>query len=96
MRALQLLGIFLVCQGLFFIAPFKFVWALCRQDNLRAFEILKGYDLLANPVFNGVAGEYISQRANRGRQEGSHWACVLCRMLDKLDPGHCSQFDTKQ
>jgi hypothetical protein len=40
-----------------------------------------------------VDAEYLSARANRVQKEGRVWACVLCRLLDRIEPGHCERFD---
>ncbi len=74
------------------LAPIRGVFALLTGNHDRALEIAKGYDLLGNTVVNGVAGEYISARANRGRLEGTIWACRLCKILDKIDKDHCKKY----
>jgi hypothetical protein len=34
----------------------------------------------------------MSARAQRVRKEGRRWACCLCKLLDKIDPGHCDRY----
>lgn len=90
-RALLFLAIFLTCQLAHVIAS---VWmlgaALARSD--RAWKIILGYDHLGNSVTGGEPGELISTRANRARKEGRRWACILCQLLHKIDPGHCDRY----
>lgn len=45
-------------------------------------------DIILNRVFNGRV-ETISSRASRGVRSRKLWARVLCKILDKVDPGHC-------
>lgn len=45
-------------------------------------------DISVNRLFNGRV-ETISARAGRGVKKGKTWAKILCRILDKIDPGHC-------
>lgn len=90
---IRLFALFMFCQLVPVIAFGRGLWACITGNRARVFEICKGYDLLANPSFNGQAGEYISARAQRGQKEGSLWACRLCRFLDRVDPGHCKKYD---
>lgn len=92
MRTLKHIIILLVCQLAVIAAMFRVIGALLTGNEHRIKEIEKGYDLLGNTAFNGVAGEYISTRANRGQKEGAKWACVLCKFLDMLDKGHCERY----
>lgn len=45
-------------------------------------------DVAINWLFNGRV-ETISARAGRGIARGRRWAVTLCRLLDRIDPGHC-------
>lgn len=42
-------------------------------------------------VFDGDPHETISDRAALARSRGRRWGCVLCRWLDRLNPGHCDR-----
>jgi hypothetical protein len=86
-----LLALLLLCQVVALLAPIRAVWALLTSNTDRAFEIIKGYDLLGNATANGRYNELISTRANRARAEQRRWGCVLCRLLDRVDPGHCAR-----
>lgn len=55
----------------------------------RGQRIALAWDQLANAAFGGSEDETISSRAGRARRAGRRWGCVLCRLLDALDPGHC-------
>ena len=53
-----------------------------------AMRLLILVDVAINWLFNGRV-ETISARAGRGVARGRRWATMLCRLLDRLDPGHC-------
>jgi len=50
-----------------------------------------GHDQLANAAFGGHEDETLSSRAGKAAREGKRWACVFCRLLDRLDPNHCEK-----
>lgn len=90
-KAFLFIVIFLGCQVTHVIAS---VWMLLAAlaGSKRAWTIILGYDQLGNSATGGEPGELISTRANRERKEGRRWACVLCRLLDRIDPGHCDRY----
>lgn len=45
----------------------------------------------ANVARGGDAHETISSVAGKARRKGHRWACVLCRLLDKIQDGHCEK-----
>lgn len=47
------------------------------------------FDQLFNTASGGNEDETISERAARLRKDGVRWACVLCKLLNWLDDGHC-------
>lgn len=47
-------------------------------------------DQLANTVFGGKPHETISQRAAKARDTGQRWGCLLCGVLDRIQPNHCT------
>lgn len=47
-------------------------------------------DICINRLFNGRV-ETISSRAGRGVKSRKLWAVVLCRLLDRIKPGHCER-----
>lgn len=57
----------------------------------RPMHIAIGFDQLANAATGGSEDETISSRAGRLKREGKGWACVLCKVLDALDRGHCDR-----
>jgi hypothetical protein len=93
MRFLLYAGIILLAQVAHVIGT---VWMILAAigGRQRFWDIAEGYDLMFNPLSGGKAGEFISARANRDRKEGRRWACVLCRLLDKIDPGHCDRYQS--
>ena len=48
-------------------------------------------DRLLNALAGGSDRDTITARAARARDRGRWWATQLCRLLDKLDPGHCDR-----
>lgn len=47
-------------------------------------------DQLANAILVGDPHASISSRAYRATLRGKRWACVLCRLLDRIQPDHCA------
>lgn len=85
-----LLALWLLCQVAHVVAA---TWMLCAvlAGSPRAWRLAVSYDQLANAATGGDPDETISSRANRGRSEGRRTWCLLCRLLDKLDPDHCKR-----
>lgn len=91
MKRLLLFAIWIVCALCAVIAlPYMLVCILVGSP--RAWVIALGFDRVGNAMTGGIDGEYLSARAGRVRKEGRRWACILCRLLDKVDPGHCDKF----
>ncbi len=55
------------------------------------FRLLVALDQLLNVVALGNPDETISSRAQKAKERGKRWGCVLCAALDKIDPGHCAR-----
>lgn len=91
-RRLLLIALWAVCQLAHVVASaWMFLAALASPNGRRAWTLAVAYDQLANAAFGGSEDETISSRAGRARRQGKRWACVLCRLLDALDPGHCER-----
>lgn len=61
-------------------------------NNNRAWPVAVANDQVFNAALVGRAGsedETISSRAGKAARKGKHWGRILCRLLDKIDPGHC-------
>ena len=41
-------------------------------------------------LLGGSPYETLSSRIGKRRDKGDKWACIICRMLDRLDDRHCS------
>ena len=67
----------------------KFVWCVVVKPS-EAWRLAVSADQLANAAFNGSEDETISSRAGRHKDE-ERWACVLCWLLDHIDPNHCEK-----
>ena len=87
---IALLALWLLCQLANVIAC---VWMLLAAlaGSPRAWRLAVSYDQLANTAFGGDEDETISSRAGKASVSGRRWGCVLCRLLDWLDPGHCAR-----
>ncbi|TCK87376.1 hypothetical protein [Paraburkholderia sp. BL9I2N2] len=46
-------------------------------------------DQAGNTLAGGSPNETISERAAKARNEGKEWGCVLCKVLNWINPGHC-------
>lgn len=53
--------------------------------------LLVAIDQVFNALFAGYADETISYRAAIAKRRGERWGCVLCKLLDKIDPDHCNK-----
>ena len=63
-------------------------WAIVAHPP-RAWRLAVAHDQLFNTAANGHEDETISSRAAKASQRGERWGCWLCKLLDKIDPGHC-------
>jgi hypothetical protein len=69
------------------------LWLLASAltGSERFWRIAIGFDQTANAAIGGSEDLTISTRAAIGARNGKrHW-CVLCRLLDAIDPGHCAR-----
>lgn len=48
-------------------------------------------DESVNTVFGGSPNETISERAAKANATGRKWGCVLCGVLNWINPGHCDR-----
>lgn len=81
----------LIWCALWLVAPLalaRMLWAIFTAPE-RAWTIALAFDDLGNVATNGTLGQSISSRAAHDRPQ--MWACVLCKLLDALDPGHCDR-----
>lgn len=44
-----------------------------------------------NTIFGGSPNETVSERAAKARNAGRKWGCVLCRVLNWINQGHCDK-----
>lgn len=84
------LAIALLCALAGFVA---FIWLLCCAivGNDRYWRIAIGFDQAVNAAFGGNEDITISTRAAEARDRGERWGCVLCWLLDRVDPKHCDE-----
>lgn len=68
--------------------------AAAIMGSNRAWPVAVANDQALNAALVGRAGsedETVSSRAGKAARNGKVWGCLLCRMLDKIDPGHCEK-----
>ncbi|MCL2829431.1 MAG: hypothetical protein FWD77_01685 [Betaproteobacteria bacterium] len=79
-----------LCQLAAVLTALRMLWAvLCNPD--RAWTIGLAYDRLANAAANDNEVQTISSRAAKAQQDGKRWGCLLCKVLDWIDSGHCEK-----
>lgn len=82
--------LWLPCLLASLLAGLRMAWAILTSPE-RAWRLAVAHDQLFNAAANGHEDETVSSRAARARSEGRRWGCVLCRLLDRLDAGHCDR-----
>ena len=89
-RRLTLCGLWLM---LALAMPVKLLWwlVLSLAGHERAWRTAVGEDQTYNALAGGSEDETISSRAAKAQRRGKRWGCVLCRLLDTIDPGHCEK-----
>lgn len=90
MKRLTLLGLWLLCQIAVVIAS---VWMLAAAlaGSRRAWTLAVAHDQLANAAFGGDEDETLSSRLGKAALTGNRFARRFCRLLDRIDPGHCEK-----
>jgi hypothetical protein len=71
-------------------AALYYVWCIVA-GNTKGVDIAILADHMGNAVAGGHPDESISSRAGRAREDEKTWGCILCKLLDRLDPGHCAR-----
>lgn len=87
---LRLLALWLLCQIAAAVVAMRMAWAIVTSPA-RAWSIALAYDRLGNAAANDGEVQTVSSRAEKARRAGKRWGCVLCRLLDQIDPGHCDR-----
>ena len=65
------------------------VWVVAVNRLMRSLVALDSF--LNVLLFDGLPDETISARAATAMRQGKRWGCVLCGLLDKIDPNHCEK-----
>lgn len=87
----------LILLGLWLAALLASVLALLMAfvqlviGSPRAVRVFIGADQTLNAAIGGNEDETISSRAGKGARRGVWRYCLLCRLLDVVDPGHCER-----
>lgn len=89
-RRLTLCAVWLMLAVL---TPIRLLWwlVLSLAGHDRAWRAAVGEDQTYNALAGGSEDETISSRAAKAQRRGKRWGCVLCRLLDTIDPGHCEK-----
>lgn len=53
--------------------------------------VLIAIDQFGNALAGGDPDETISSRAAKAKVNGRPWGCVLCKVLDWVQPDHCDK-----
>lgn len=86
---LALLALFpLLLLGLVVITPWRYLWCVMTNTD-KACNIAKMIDEMGNVDANGRVNQTISARAAIAANAGRKWGCVLCKILDAIQPNHC-------
>lgn len=85
-----LAGLFLLCLFAALVAALRMAWSIIASPS-RAWRLSVAFDQLGNAATNGDEDETISSRAAKASRAGRRWGCVLCGLLDRIDPGHCEK-----
>lgn len=89
---LLMLVVWLICQATHVLASLSMLIALLiRPRGGRAWTIAVAYDQLVNATLGGSEDETLSSRAAKARMRGERWGCLVCGVLDWIDPGHCDR-----
>ena len=79
--------LFLIAEVIWWV---RYLWSVAFSTR-RAWKLALSKDQNANAAFNGSEDESISSRAARARDSNRRWGCILCRLLDAIDPDHCNK-----
>ena len=71
-------------------ALLRYLWS-AFTDPAKAWAIAVAFDDLANVGANGRLGQTISSRAAYAEKSGKAWGCLMCKLLDAVNPGHCAK-----
>jgi hypothetical protein len=85
---LVLLALYPVCLAASVYAAWRMFYLIGKNPD-KAWVMAVAHDQLGNAAMNGDPDETVSSRANRARSVGRRWGCILCGLLDRLDPNHC-------
>lgn len=72
------------------LAALRMLWAVIASPR-RAWRLAVAHDQLFNATANGDEDETLSSRAAKAQRAGRRWGCMLCGLLDRIDPGHCDR-----
>lgn len=92
---MRVIGLALIILTLF-SDVFSTLWAILsmlnRPDHAgRWWRIVKAKDQVFNASTGGSEDETLSSRSARARDRGERWGCILCKLLDRIDPNHCDR-----
>lgn len=84
------LAIAILCLFAAHVAFFWMVYAAI-SGSPRYWPLARSFDRVGNVATGGVENDMVTERAARGTLQGKRRWCLLCKLLDKVDPGHCAR-----
>lgn len=84
------LALALIPIGMLTLVLIVLVSLFGSQD--RAWNAMVGLDQSLNALTGGSEDQTISGRAYEAQGKGKAWGCVLCKVLDWFEKGHCAKF----
>lgn len=86
----MMLGIWLACAIAGLVSMAQMLWSII-VGSPKAWRLAKAFDRVGNAATGGSDTETVSSRANRAKNEGRKWGCILCRVLDFFEEDHCEK-----
>ncbi len=83
--------IFIACAVADVVSLLWMVPLVVFGDGRRFLAIAIAKDCAASATFGGNGTTTVSLRAALARARGARWGCVLCKLLDVVDKGHCDK-----
>lgn len=84
------LALWFLCIPATVYAIGRMLWCVVRHPS-KGMDIAIAVDRVANAALDGDPQETISSRAHRAMVGGQKWGCVLCKLLDVFQKGHCEK-----
>ena len=90
LKYLALLFIWVLCNLAQVLISLRFLYEIFINPD-KAWLIAISIDDSSNVAGNGKLGQTISYRAATAQKAGAKWGCILCKLLDLVNQGHCTR-----